>query len=539
MGLRGPNAKPIKKKNTDVISINGDESKPWEAEGLSRVERAIIFMESIPITSGMHAGKPFKVRPWQRKMIEEIFAESDGVRMVRTAVWSFPRKHGKTELAARLCLVFFAGTEAINRGQVYSAANDKKQASLIFNELVAMIEATPWLTERISIRRHSKELEDLGDTGSTFAALSADVSTKMGMNIHFFVYDELAQAANRDLYDALDTAMGAQAEPLGLVISTQAPDDNHPLSQLIDYGLMVKNGEIVDPHFHLTLFAANDDADPFDETIWFKVNPALGDFRSLEDVRRLASQAKAMPSKLPAFENLILNKRIRSEGAFIDYATWKACGDELRPVEGVECFAGLDIGGSRDLSALTIAFRQDDGTFDLLPIVWIPKNTLLEKAKTDRAPYEYWAKQGLIRLTNGSTTDPEAIARDVAELHGKYGFTSLAYDRWKMKDLQRELNKIGADVPLMEHGQGFRDMSPSINFIERLLIEKQIRHANHPLLTMAVSNATAEYDAAENVKVKKIAQYSRIDPFIAAIMAVGAALKHEKAPEFEPFCAVL
>jgi Phage terminase-like protein, large subunit len=308
MGLRGPGAKPIKKPS--AASIEALEAMPWVAEGLSRVDRVVAFLEALPVTTGSLAGTLFQVRPWQREFLEAIYATDEaGRRPVRTAVLSMARKNGKTGLAAGLALCHLAGPEAEQRGQVYSAANDRAQAALIYNEMAAIIERVPYLEARISLRRHAKEMEDLGQTGSVYAALSADVPGKHGLSPSFVVYDELGQAPKRDLFDALDTAMGARADPLMLVISTQAADDLAPLSELIDYGQRVQSGEIDDPSFHLTLYAAPADADPWSPETWALANPALGDFRSLEDVARQAAQAQRIPSKEAAFRNLILNQR--------------------------------------------------------------------------------------------------------------------------------------------------------------------------------------------------------------------------------------
>ena len=179
----------------------------------------------------------------------------------------------------------------------------KARASL--NELSAIIKRTPWLKERLSIRRYPKEIEDF-ETGSLFVALSADAPTKAGLAPSFVVVDELGQAKSRELFDVLATAMGKRAEPLLMTISTQAARDEAPLSTLIDYGLRIQRGEVKDPSCHLTLYTAPLDADPWSPKTWKLANPALGDFRSLEDVKRLALQAQHMPSAEVSFRNLIL-----------------------------------------------------------------------------------------------------------------------------------------------------------------------------------------------------------------------------------------
>lgn len=427
MGLRGPGAKPMKKPAK--AAGEAPEVQPWEKKGLSRVGRVIAFLEALPVTSGALAGKPLKMRPWQRKFLKSIYApDAKGNRPVRTAVLCMARKNGKTGLAAGLALCHLAGPEAEPRGQVYSAANDRAQAALLYAEMAAIIERVPFLDERLSLRRHAKEIENMED-GSVYAALSADVPGKHGLSPSFVVYDELGQAPKRDLFDALDTAMGARAEPLMLVISTQAADDLAPMSELIDYGVRVQAGEIEDPSFHLTLYAAPEDADPWAPETWAMANPALGDFRSLEDVARQAAQAQRIPSKEAAFKNLILNMRVAAETKFLPLSEWKACGASLRPdLDGKPCWLALDMAATRDLTALVAVFPGEDGA-DVMAQFYLPGDGLEDRGERDRVPYTVWRDQGFLTATPGAATDPRFIAATVAQLYSRFQVQALAYDR--------------------------------------------------------------------------------------------------------------
>src|SRR5262245_17038335 len=185
MGLKGPNARWVEPGSLASLP-EATGPHPWEAEGLSRSERVIRFCDSLPCTSGPLAGKPFALRPWQKKFIRAVYAtDRAGNRLVRTAVLSMGRGNGKTTLAALLALCHLAGPEAESRGEVYSAANDRFQSSRIFAEIAAIVQCVPWLADRVSIRRHAKELEDLGVTYSSFAALSADWGNKHGLSPSF------------------------------------------------------------------------------------------------------------------------------------------------------------------------------------------------------------------------------------------------------------------------------------------------------------------------------------------------------------------
>jgi len=311
MALRGIGAKPLSERG------KGDKRpvKPWEIAGMSRADRVIAFCEDLTITSGKLAGKPMVLREWQREFIRDVYAQNaEGVRPVRTAVLSMGRKNGKTQLAAALALCHLAGPESEMRGEVYSCALTRDQAAKLYAEMVAYLNAHDELADRCNVVRFTKQIEVLfgPGEGSIYMALSADAGSKLGLSPSFVVYDELGSAPNRALYDAMDTATGAREDPLMMVISTQAAADHAVMSELVDYGLKVRAGEIEDPSFHLTLYAAPEHADPWTREAWEAANPALGDFRSLPDVERQASQARLVPSKESAFRNLILNQRVRS-----------------------------------------------------------------------------------------------------------------------------------------------------------------------------------------------------------------------------------
>jgi phage terminase large subunit-like protein len=521
--MRGIGATP--KRSAKNVATTPAERHPWDRSGLSRADRVIQFAETLPVTAGPLAGTTLKLRPWQKRFIRAVYkTDKAGRRLVRTAVLSVARKNGKTQLAAALCLCALSGPEAEPRGECYSVACTRFQASRVFTEMVAIITKVPWLNARINIVRFRKELEDMTN-GSTFDVLSADVAPVHGLSPSFVCYDELAQVPSRALYDALGTALGGRAQPLMIVISTQAARDEAPMSELIDYGLRIERGEIIDAAFHLTFYTTPPECDPWKPASWRKANPALGDFRSLEDVQTLARRAQRMPSAEISFRNLILNQRVDAASQFIDMATWKTCGQPVDSLDGRQCFAGLDLGATKDMTALVLVFPADDGTFDVVPFCFLPGETLQQREDSDGMPYRVWVQQGYLLTFPGRTTDPAVIAAKIAELHGIYHIGALAFDRWRIEDIKRELSAIGCGVELVPWGQGFKDMAPAVDVLERLAEEGKLRHGGHPVLTMAAGNAKAELDAAGNRKLSKRRSQGRIDPLVALAMALGCATR--------------
>jgi phage terminase large subunit-like protein len=286
--------------------------------------------------------------------------------------------------------------------------------------------------------------------------------------------------------------------------------------------LRVKKGALKDPSFHLTLFSADDGDDPWARKTWKKANPALNDFRSLEDVKRQASQAQRMPALENSFRNLILNQRVAAETPFIQPSAWQMCAGPSEIPDGAKIQAALDLGSTQDLSALILIYQDPHGIFHVKPHFWLPGDARAREG-TDRVPYSAWIKQGLI-YPAGEATDPRAVALKIAELGGKYKITSLAFDRWRMHEVKRELEAIGCAIPLVEHGQGFKDMSPAVDCLSRMIAQKRMRHGGHPVLTWNARNAVVVSDPAGNKKLDKSRSKGRIDGVVALAMAFSVAV---------------
>lgn len=524
MGLRGPGAKPVRPRGDAPAPKKG--RRPWQKKGLSRADRVIAFIETLTITSGVFAGKKFKLRPWQQRWIRKVYREQKGKRIVRTALLTMPRKNGKTQLVAALALCHLVGPEAERRGQVYSAAADRNQSAIMFREMEAFILADAALSARCNIQRFAKRIEDM-ETGSIYEALSSDARKAHGLSPSFFAYDELAQATDRHLYDNLSTGMGARLDPLGIVISTQSSDPLHVMSELTEYGRKVIAGQIKDDTFLAEIYAAPADADIWDEKVWAACNPALGDFRSLEDMRVKAFRAKRIPTEEASFRNLFLNQAVDAVADLIPPPDWRACSgaplhDKLR---GSACYGGLDLSLRQDLTALVLFFPDGLGGGDVLSWFWMPKEGLRDKADRDRAPYDVWEQQKLIETTPGRTVDMRFVARRCAEIRASFDLRGLAYDRWGMEAFKKTLADEGIDLPLFPFGQGFKDMSPAVDEMLSAVLNHSLRHGGHPVLTWNASNVKAEIDPAGNRKLTKERSRGRIDGIVALVMAMGLVAK--------------
>jgi phage terminase large subunit-like protein len=529
MGLRGKGAKPI----TGKLS---KKQPKWKKSGLSRAERVIIFIETeLNFTAGRFAGKPVHLAEWQKKIIREIYREDSGRRIVRTALLTMGRKNGKTALAAMLAAAGLLGPEAEARGEVYSAASDRNQAARTFRELEAMILANSDLLARVNIQRFAKKIEVLsGDgAGSTYEALSSDARKAHSLSPSFVICDEIAQWPNRDLYDNLVTGTGAREEPLVIVISTMSSNPHHVLTELVNYGQSILSGNIQDSSFAAFIFTTPEDADIWDEKTWYLANPGLGDFRNLDELRKFAEQAKRIPSRESVFKNLYLNMPVDPDSRFINQADWEACAGDiaLEALRGRPCYGGLDLSSTTDLTSLVLYFPKDDGA--VLPYFWVPADRMAEREHSDKVPYPLWHKSGLLEAPAGRAINKMAIIHKIAELAGMFDIQGVAFDRWRLEDLQKLLSDEGIEIPITAFGQGFKDMSPAVDALETGILNGTIRHSRHPILTWNVSNAVVEIDPAGSRKITKEKSIERVDGLVALVMAVGLHAKAPKPVEYD------
>jgi phage terminase large subunit-like protein len=464
------------------------------------------------IPEGEHVGKQMKLAPFQKRFIREIYKPG-----VRRAYLSIARKNGKTGLIAALVLAHLDGPAATRNSQIVSGARSRDQAALVFNLAAKMIELHPKLRERIRIVPSGKRLIGLA-ANVEYRALAADGTTAHGLSPVLAILDEVGQVRGpRDAFiDAITTSQGAHKRPLLVAISTQAASDADLFSLWLDDA--EKSG---DPRIVSHVYAAPEDCDLQDRKAWKAANPAIGLFRSLEDIADQAAQAARMPSAENTFRNLCLNQRVEVNSPFVSREVWDSCSAESLAMQG-PVYAGLDLSARTDLTALVLV-NMIDGEWHVHPHFWTPEQGLHDRARRDRVPYDIWVQQGWLRTTPGHTVDYEAVIDDLAEIIGGAELSAVAYDRWRIDLFKRDLEKSGYSIPLVPHGQGFKDMSPAIDSLEAALLNGKLRHGGHPVLTMCARNAVITKDPAGNRKLDKGKATGRIDGMVALAMAIGAA----------------
>jgi phage terminase large subunit-like protein len=494
---------------------------------VTRGERNAAWIEAhCRIPDGKFVGQPVKLTNHQRRWLKQIYDTP-----TRTFILSMARKNAKTAFSAFLLLLHLCGPEARANSQLYSAAQSRDQAAILFELAAKIVRMSPDLSEYVMIRDTNKHLY-CRELGTIYKALSADASTSYGLSPVFTVHDELGQVKGPrfELYEALETASAAQESPLSIIISTQAPTDADLLSLLIDDA---KTG--ADPRLKVELCTADLELDPFSEEAIRQANPHFDDFMNQEEVFRQAADAKRIPSREAAYRNLILNQRVEANNPFISRAIWQENGTTPDPIDGQSVYGGLDLSSVSDLTALVLVTSGGD----VHPTFWLPSEGLAEKSRNDRVPYDLWAADGLLETTPGRAIEYEYIADHLRRVFDQYYVQAIAFDRYNMRHLRPWLEKVGFTEEelerFIEFGQGFVSMSPAIRETEARLLAKKLKHGNHPVLTMCAANSTIVTDPAGNRKFTKAKSSGRIDGMVALAMAVGVMPESSDDAAFQEF----
>ena len=492
---------------------------------LSRSQRNIRWIEKhCRIPEGKYVGRPVKLTKHQQRWITSIYDSP-----TRTFILSLARKNAKTTFIAFLLLLHLCGPEAKANSQLYSDAQSRDQAAVVFELAAKVVRMSPDLHAVVQIRDTAKQLL-CPELGTSYKALSADASTAYGLSPVFVVHDELGQVRGprSELFEALETASAAHDESLSLIISTQAPTDADLLSVLIDDALTSP-----DPRVKVELFTAPLDVDPFGEEAIRAANPHFDEFMNRSEVLRQAAEAKRIPSREASYRNLILNQRVEARSPFVPRAVWEENG-AARVVAGGrrKVFGGLDLSSVSDLTAF-VTIDQVDAGWNVEPTFWLPAEGLADKARIDRVPYDVWRDQGFLLVAPGRSIEYEFVAAYLRDVFDACDVQAIGFDRYNWKFLRPWLEKVGFSeeelAKFVEFGQGFVSMSPALRELESLLLGKKLRHAGHPVLTMCAMNAVVVKDPAENRKFTKGKATGRIDGMVALAMAVG--VMHQTAPQ--------
>jgi len=528
--------------DSPVIEMKRDRRGAWNRNAPTRhdgptqppapPQDPIAFINRLTHTKGQFAGQTFRLRPWQIRILKRLFKKRrDGLRQYRTCLLMLARKNGKTELAAAIALYGLLADGEMG-GEVYSAAADRDQAGLVFGVAAQMVRNDPDLDAACYIVESQKKIVHRA-SGSFYRAISAEAYSKHGFNASMVIYDELHAAPDRRLYDVLSTSMAARKQPLLLVISTAGYDRHSILWELYSHAKKVQEKPEIDPSFLPILYEAPDDADWTKKRVWQKANPALGDFRSLEEMQTMAARAKEIPAQENNFRRLYLNQWTEQASRWIAMPTWDACLTPRPSLKGRRCYVGMDLSTTTDLTALVAVFPDETG-FDVLAQFFVPAARISERSRRDHVPYDEWARQGMITATPGSVVDYEAIRTVLQGWAAEFSLQQIGFDPWNATDLVTRLQQQDG-LLCVSMRQGFASLSAPTKSLEQAILGRRLRHDGHPVLRWCVSNVAVEGDPAGNLKPSKTKSTERIDGVVALIMAVDLMNRQAKtvAPSYQ------
>lgn len=499
-----------------------------------KADRAVSFIESLSHTTGEWNKKPFYLLPWQEQIIRDVFGivKKDGTRQFREAYVEIPKKNGKSELAAAIALYMLFGDREDN-AQVFGAASDKNQASLVFNVAKDMALQAETIKSICTVRETLKEIENNYRKG-TYKVLSADVEAKHGLNISALIFDELHTQKNRKFFDVLTMGSGdARRQPLFFYITTAGDLEVGKEKENICYYLHCKskdilNGKKKDPSFYPVLFGLDKDEDWHDPANWKRANPSLGYTISMEAFKIQYNKALETPGYEKSFRTLRLNTWSYEFSRWINIDKWDACKkninlDELR---GRPCYGGLDLSSTTDVTAFVLVFPpiEEDEPYIVLPYFWIPHDTILERVRRDGVPYDEWLDKGLVFATEGNVIHYGYIERFIDDLGKIYNIKEIAFDRWGAVQMTQNLEGMGFTV--VPFGQGFASMSPPIKELMKLILGETIAHDGNEVLRWMIDNVYVKTDEAENIKFDKAKSTERIDGAVALVMALDRAIRN-------------
>ncbi len=507
---------------------------------IPRADHAMeFFPKYLRHSKGEFGNQPFELSDWQKFTTSVLFGWLYAKTLLRRFIYAYfevPRKNGKSTYLSGLGLYMFVG-DGEPGAEVYSAATKADQAKIIFTEAQNMVRKSPALRKRVqSMARHLEHAR----SSSIFRYISADAKTQDGLNSHCNLVDEVHAHKDGQLIEVLETGMGARRQPLHLEITTAGNNPYSICRQHHDYTVKVLTGVLDDDSWFGFICSIDKGDDPFVELSWRKANPNWGVSVRTDTFEKIVSKAKASPAATAVFKRLRLNVWGQTEEIWLDISQWNDCQItyDRESLRGRQCYAGLDMSSVSDITALVLVFPPvaPGEPVKILPFFWVPSATIEKRVEDKAVPYEYWEQMGLIRQTEGSATDYDAIeafilgdeANGVEGLRDEFEFVELAFDRMFAGQIIQHFETAG--ILCVSIGQGMYSMAAPCRELERLIINGGIAHDGNDVMTWMISNTAVKVDEHDNkkpIKPDSRKDMRKIDGVVAMLMAMGRMISAE------------
>lgn len=481
-------------------------------------------------STGKWAGKPFELLDWQwEQIVAPLFGwlKLDGKRRFDQAFVTVAKKNGKSTLASAIILYLLVADGELG-AQVYCAANDSKQANIVYRECVNMVEASPLLKERLGIYRSTGRIT-YERKGSFFSRMSADAYSKEGINPHAVIYDELHVATNRIMWDTLRYSMVAREQPILTVITTAGVDTQGICYEQYIYAKKILSGEILDTSFLAVVYESEPDDDIDDPETWRKANPSLGVTIDEAKFKSQLEEAKTSPRKMTSFLRYRLNRWVETADRWIDPTKWQTCEGKLpADLSLLPMWLGLDLADNSDINALVAVWKDEKQLF-VKPYFWCPEDTVRERMLEGVHPYHEWVRDGHMLTTDGAVTDYDEIKNLLVDLAENNALQQVAYDPWQALKIVNELSAEG--IPCIKVPQTISHLSEPSKELERLVLGKEITHDGNPVMSWMIANVSITQDANENIRPNKKKSGEKIDGVAALVTALARVIVAENSSE--------
>ncbi len=527
--IAGPHVRGQCARHLRDIESGHKRGLVWNVEESEKAQG--FYADVLKLNGGDYEGKPFELLPWQKFVVGSLFGwhGADGYRRFRVAYVETAKGSGKSPLAAG---VGMKGLVADNepRAEIYSAATKKDQAMILFRDAVAMRDQSPELSKRIGKSGTGEKCWNMAyiAQGAFFRPISSD-DGQSGPRPHIGLIDELHEHKTNTVVEMMRAGTKSRRQALIFMITNAGHSRMGPCWGYHEYGAKVAAGDMQDDGFFPFVCALDEEDDPFaDESCWPKANPSLqdADLPGYKYIREQVTEAKGMPSKEAIVRRLNFCQWTDAESPWISHEVWKGAEREydIESLRGRRAVAGLDLSSTTDLTGLVFLVEPvaEGEPWKIVPYAWLPEVDLQRKADSDRVPWVQWRAEGLLDTTPGRAISKRVILQRLSGLCDFFEVMEVAYDRWRIEDLLSLASDDGITLPTMRpFGQGYKDMSPAVEQFERMLLNGELVHPGHKVLTYCIGNSVIEQDAAENRKLSKEKAVGRIDLAVAAVMAAG------------------
>jgi phage terminase large subunit-like protein len=527
--IAGPHVRAQCARHLDDLKRGHKRGLRWDLELANKA--LDFFRDVLRLNGGQFEGMPFELLPWEVFCVGSIYGwlGPDGLRRFRVIYLETGKGSGKSPLAAGIGIKGLVA-DGEPRAEIYSAAVKKDQAQILFRDAVAMVDQSPELSKRLTKSGTGERCWNLAylDKGSFFRPIASDEG-QSGPRPHVALIDEIHEHRNNAVIEIMRAGTKGRRQALIVMITNSGSNKRGPCWAYHEYGAKVAAGDEQDDAFFPFICSLDEADDPFkDESCWPKANPSLqhADLPGYKYIREQVREAKGMPSKEAIVRRLNFCQWTEAESPWISREIWKQAVEpfDIEDLRGRRAIAGLDLSSTTDLTGLVFLVEpQEQGEpWRMVPFAWLPDADLQRREDQDRVPYLLWKAKGYLHTTPGRAISKRLVLQKLSAMCDFFDIIGCAYDRWRIEDLLAMAADDGISLPPMKSfGQGYQSMSPAIETFERMLLNGELVHNDHPVLNNCAANAVTTTDGAGNRKLDKERANGRIDLMVAAVMAAG------------------